>query len=211
MGLDVYLHDGSQGIEAKSERHPDHLFEKGYLRSSYNDGGIDRVMGNLISTTLSQIFDAPPDRYDFGFGKRRQAAALERLREALEKMRSVQANGSGLSVSTESPMLLGQGPDRIDSEDAIRIVREAQEEHAKRAKDPKAFQMSAYSNRAGTFFLDEPLEVVALVRGYSVLGEPAFHVVTKMDLKWYIEALEVTEEFIEHAGTLAQPRLHWSS
>lgn len=53
-------HSPEEKIEIDSKVYPDHLFKVGYLRSSYNGGGIERVLGNAqAARTFSASGRAP--------------------------------------------------------------------------------------------------------------------------------------------------------
>src|SRR6185295_11284101 len=65
LGLDKDgEHPGKVKIEIDSALYPDHMFKIGYLRSSYNDEGINRVLRNAGLHDLSEIFQ-PGERYAF--------------------------------------------------------------------------------------------------------------------------------------------------
>src|SRR5882672_9079589 len=48
-------------IEIDSTVHPKHMFKIGYLRSSYNDGGINRILQDRIGRDLGDIFNPDED------------------------------------------------------------------------------------------------------------------------------------------------------
>lgn len=246
MGLDIYLHDGDLNLHfcdtpdtprsehgwrergkwfdkperanAKSQKYPEHYCERTYLRSSYNDGGFNSVVGNLIGKDFYSIFGSsisegladPPRESDDDDGgvatetlTREQvrvelAAALVRAREVTAELRGVKRP---LRAMSETPTLLANRAPSVDKARAIEIVNE---NLARNSGD------GAYSNRDGVFFLTEPLKVLAVIRGES-FGQPALHCVYEIDLTWYIQAAEICEEFIEYALTLENPRISWSS
>jgi len=57
-------HNTVQDIQLPSEQYPEHLFRIGYFRSSYNDGGINRVLRNLGLGDLYQIMGVEQDQYE---------------------------------------------------------------------------------------------------------------------------------------------------
>jgi hypothetical protein len=59
LGLDEYGSAGDsmrEAIELPSATYPDHLFKIGYLRSSYNDGGINRLLDIAVGRDLYWVF-----------------------------------------------------------------------------------------------------------------------------------------------------------
>lgn len=225
MGLDVYLLDGAKYnidsdeneddgymdayIEDPSDKYPEHGWNKGYLRSSYNDGGYNRVVGNLISKDLYYVFapvlDANDDSYQLRPTKEQLKECLERAQETLKELKVARPLGI-LSVH-KNPFvdIMKDKPDEITKEDVINLVNKEYEKHSNS-------QFGSYSNAKGDFFLNEPLKVVALIPGREELfNRDAVFAVYETDLKYYLEASEVLIEFIEKALTLEVPIIHWSS
>jgi len=64
VGLDVFLTKKRAGgeeddscVQIKSAKYPNHLFEIGYWQSSYNEGGIDRVLESFSMPSLWHLSD----------------------------------------------------------------------------------------------------------------------------------------------------------
>ena len=109
------------------------------------------------------------------------------------------------------------GPNRFMSEsdirdicssdaDAINVTRQQINQGGK----------GSYSNRNGTFYLDEPLEVIAMVPGYQwdQVGVYAVFRVGKESLAWYRDTIAIVAEFADYV--IRHPErdklyLHWSS
>lgn len=197
--------DGREKVELDSPTYPKHMCKIGYLRSSYNEGGFERVAGNLTGKDWHYVFQ-PADRYEFAPD---WDAALVRARELLAAMRAAKP----YRVTTFSAERL-TGPTKLDSQRALAIFLEEQARHeANRARFPDR-EPYDYSNAQGTFFMAGPLAIRGVIGGQDVLGRPAVHVVYEADVAWYVEAAAITVELIEWA--LAQPDrdqlyLHWSS
>src|SRR6185312_16254691 len=66
LGLDKYGEDEKNKIKIEFDSAIDneHYFKVGYFRSSYNGGGINRILGNLGVPDLNEIFE-PNDEYCF--------------------------------------------------------------------------------------------------------------------------------------------------
>jgi len=218
MGLDVYLKADSlkdrwpedvedlsrvEPFDVPSDKHPDHMFKKTYLRSSYNPGGFNTVVRNLTGDDLWTIFDVTEVaindegefRPDWEGARRRAIRVTGTLRKEIE-------SGRGLTVETVTAIPM-RGKQDVSSEEAIQRVREEMDEKTERA-------FKSYSNWKGDFFFGNPLTLVAAIPGVDPLGAPAVHLVQKEDLDWYVQAAEIVVEMCEFALTLENPRLIWS-
>lgn len=197
-------------VSADSKVHPDHLFKVGYLRSSYNGGGIERVLSTATGKGLAFIFEATDEyilRPDWGACMKRAVEA----RDAFDL--HVKEHGSYGIMTASRNMFSPEGGPASDEESmaAFRAERSRWNDQAERMK---SFG-SSYGNATGEFFMGEPLKVVALIPGTeSILGKrPVVYAVFEKDLSWYQHALQIVVEMIEHV--VAQPDaqlhyLHWS-
>lgn len=209
MGLDVYLYRAGEGkresdedcdcggsIEKPSAVDPEHLFKVGYLRSSYNDSGMNSTFRKLGLPGLYEIFE-PGERYCFAPD---WAGCLTRCDQAIQAMEAVDPWLRSFSVSGV------HGP--VTEERAIELVREA---YANRR--PSDF--SCYSNGHGTFALGG-IQIVAAIPTRPMFGSACTLLVMKDDegKQWFRKALQITREMI--AMVLESPdrdkyRLHWSA
>lgn len=205
MGLDVYLKDGEKEVEEKSKKHPEHYSNRGYLRSSYNDMGFNRVAKILTGMDLYTVFEPIEDGEDefyISYSKEHLLAALERARELTKKI----TEAPPFYVETVSPVnMFNPKPKEVSGEEAVAQFRKKYEEYHANGKG-----MAAYSNSEGTFFMEEPLKVHAMMPGVDIFGAPCIHLVHEFDHTYYIQQAEIVEEFIEHALTLEDPRIGWS-
>ena len=204
-GLDEYGSSNNiTGIEIDSKIHPDNMFKIGYLRSSYNSGGINSVLKRIGCPDLYDIFEPGDDYYvtvDWQQAQARAQVAVDRLREY---MTSDMAMYDVMEVSGYDPV--------GSKEEALALLK-------KEISQPHAFK-GGYSNRFGDWF-PEGTTIVGAVPGKPSMfgGNPTYYLFTKSDepggnYKWYLEALEVTKEMIDYV--LAQPDpdnyfLSWSS
>lgn len=198
-------------IELQSELHPDeNLFKIGYFRSSYNSGGIDRILDtNCGGKSLSWIFGVDNDycvRPDWESSRKRAEETLEDLQNHIARYGSLKIEridfyGSPKSKAPES------------DEEAMALVQKHIEQQVS-----KPDKFGSYSSSEGWFFLDEPRPVTALIPGTSsILGKtvPCLYAVFKAEdsFVFYRNALEIIIETIDYV--LAQPNpekyvLHWS-
>ena len=203
-GLDEY---GSSNnittIELDSKIHPDNMFKIGYLRSSYNSGGINSVLKRIGCPDLYDIFE-PGDEYyvspDWVQAQARAQIAIDKLKE---HMTGPMGDYDVIEVNGYDPV--------GSKEEALELLKnELEQKHS---------WGGGYSNRKGDWFL-EGLKIVGAVPGKpSFMGQPTYYLFTKSEkpggnLQWYLEALEVTKEMIDYV--LAQPDadnyfLSWSA
>jgi len=206
MANDLDEYGGSnkiETIEIDSKIHPDNMFKVGYLRSSYNSGGINSVLKRIGCPDLYDIFE-PGDEYyvtvNWLQAQARAQIALDTLREY---MKGEMAAYDVIEVN---------GYDAVGSkEEALALL--------KNELGHKSAFGGGYSNRAGDWF-PEGLKIVGAVPGKAnFMGKPTYYLFTKSDepggnFKWYLDALEVTKEMIDYV--LAQPDpneyfLSWSA
>lgn len=191
-------------IEQPSAKHPDHMFKVGYFRSSYNEGGIERVLANNGVPGLYAIFGVGDDDY------RVTPNWTEALRRARVALAEFQAKNDGLSVQeVRSGVISRHGGGPQSAADALISAR------IELSKEDKPFGGNAYSNARGDFFPGEPQQVVAIIQGKPGFLGTGVYLITKGDgLDWYEQALEIVVETCEYV--LAQPDpqnyvLHWSA
>lgn len=213
MGLDVYLYDAGESVEeVKSDKHPDHLCNKTYLRSSYNDAGFNKVVRDLTGKDLWWVFEEvlggddhnlPDTAYD-GTPVNVKAWLTARSR-AVELLNHLKECGN-IRVCSHSPTNIFKPEAKsVDSEKALEIYREHLDSHANRESP------YSYSNGKGLFLCEgDELTVHALINGKDALGQPTVHIIYSADISWYIEAAEVVVEFIDHALSMEEPGIVWS-
>lgn len=223
-------HNTVTKIEKDSAIAPDHMFKIGYLRSSYNEGGINRVLDTLGIPTLYDIF-APNDRYEFTPDWKK---SLDLCTTAIDTYSAHLASAVGDIAITKVSANMFTNPDELpkDENAVLEIVKRELAEWAKRDKN-HPFADSGFSNKEGEFFLSKPMQVVAIIPGTQgslaaklYQGREALEMCTYIAYRirkdeedegkenWYLTALKITREMIEYV--LAQPDpehyyLHWSS
>lgn len=200
-------------IETDSTKHPEHMFKIGYFRSSYNDGGINRIMHNFGLPGLYEIFEHGDD-YEFAPDWKK---AKERVREAIEGYATQISMYGELHVLTVQSNIFAK--DDVlpkDQSEALKIFKAEEDRKAKGG----AFTKGVWTNKDGTFAL-EGMNVVAFIPGTNnILGEhPCTYVVYREEKKddeanWYLQALEIVEETIDFVLSQPHPEqyyFHWSS
>lgn len=234
MGLDIYLYEREDAerrmeddkvawkaaferTQAKSPNFPDHLCGPRYLRSSYNDGGFNHTVHNLIGSDLYSIFaHATLTEDEEGL----IAITKEHLQATRERAREVKAKIIGarwLRCTSVSANILRPDLNGIPNEgQAIAAAAEAMTKFEQAKSGEKSGEDhligGSYWNALGHFSIDEPLEVVAMIPGRDSLG-PAVHVVYKTrddDKQWYVQMCDIIVEFCDEALAMRDPCILWS-
>lgn len=208
MGLDVYLYDGpepdyvsdpegwkkafDETQNAKSTKYPDHLCGTRYLRSSYNSGGFNSRVRDLLGEDLYTVFEVG-DRYEWEPTQDELKAARERAVKLVDRIKAVERPLAAFDVFNFGD---GVGSDA----EAIKVTQE------QLAKD-NAFG-GGWSCREGTFYPDG-MKVIGFVPG-KAYGRETVYIVHEVDLEWYVQMAEIVVEFIDTALAMTSPRIHWS-
>ena len=206
-GLDEFgSSDLIETIEEDSVTDPQHLFKVGYLRSSYNSGGIQSVLHRIGLPGLDYIF-GPSDEYHINPDWQ---ACLERANEVIAKYDAwYHSEYSAFDVAEISNI------DGVRSaEDALKVFLKERKEYD---KQPKAFD--AYSSREGTFYMSG-MQVYGFIRNTGY-GSGMFAVYKRtrtgtLNDDWYYKALLITRETIDYVLAKSPQeqgnyRLAWSS
>lgn len=213
---------GEDEVRNKSTLYPEHMFKVGYLRSSYNDGGINSKLRALLEENkdLYYIF-GHPDKEDYAFVPNWEES-LVRAKEVLKEFRKVA--DAGFEVHKFSPNIFRDPNTLPKSPNEAMAIFKAQ--YAKHIESPSMFG-GDYGNRDGDFMMGHPMTVVAVIPGIresiaaKLYGkediDPVTYVITRANkekLDWYVQALEIVVETCEYV--LAQPDkdqyyFHWSA
>jgi len=208
LGLDKWGNDknGKESIELPSAKYPDHYFKIGYFRSSYNDGGINRILGNLGLPDLYKIFNRKDDdEYHF---KPDWERALNNTKSVITKLKK-KSNLRCFDISWNE----FKNPDECEITDerkAMDVFIKEKNTHA---------DSDGYSNINGHFYIKEPIKVYGLVSGvkkllFNDVKLPCTYYICEGDNEWYIQALEIVQETIEYVLSQSDKDkyiLHWSS
>lgn len=192
--------------EKPSTIDPTHMFTLGYFRSSYNEGGIERVMGNLGLPGLHEIFDANRSGDDFAPD---WDASLARVNSAIEGYSAhLNSDAGRFSVSEIRPIF-----DRGVTSEKAALEMFMQERGQERGEE-----FDAFSNAHGNFWLKGIKVHAVITKTYErppagnlilqLIGGPAVYVVYEKEREagkedWYLTALRIVRESIEFV--LAQP------
>lgn len=204
--------------DVPSERHPGHLFNRRYLRSSYNNSGFNGAVPEMVGADhgLYWIFEPvkPADEYEVELTE----ASIPALEEA--KARALQV-AEELRVcdplrTTDVSAFLGSQEhlwqDLPTEGQVLAWYREERERNGDRHPD------GGYSNAKGAVFgFKKGMEVLAATVGRDVIGRPAAILVFRLGdeaKQSYIASAEITAEFCDEAIALIRKdgscSMHWS-
>lgn len=178
-GTDVTL---KTKIEIDSSKYPDHYFKIGYMRSSYNGGGINRLFSNIGLPILEEIFEAPHNSSEWF--KPNWEKIKVKVEEIIPKLKEQ-------SVACERIDVLEYSASSC--EEALKVYKQELEDNPKCNYN--------YRGKHGTFFMHEPLKVNALIGGkekYIGKEQPCIYMVYNMDYSWYVQALEIIIEMCDY-------------
>lgn len=203
LGLDEY--GGATNIETielDSVTDPEHMFKIGYLRSSYNSGGINSVLERAGIPTLYDIFE-PGDDY---YATPDWEAALVKCEDAIQKFRDNFDDPMGRFDVMRITGPIAEGCK--DENAALALFKEEYSKYQDRiAKAQSEYEKySSFSNRDGEYFM-EGVKAFAFIPN-SGWGK-GFHVVYEKERPqsvnedWYFKALLITKETI--AYVLSRP------
>lgn len=199
--------------DVASERYPEHLFNRRYLRSSYNGGGFNHAVPQLLATSgekeyphergsLYWIFEPMGREWDGDegtlthddIGKLRSCKA--RAVEVAEELKK----SDRLRVTTISPNIFS-GPPQNSDDDALRMYR---------AELPlnESFGEGWYSKGPDLNVFGKGMNVLAAIVGKGTFGEPAVHLVYKPTeddgFDSYVQSAEIVAEFCDEAIALIE-------
>ena len=191
--------DEIEAIEIPSAKYPDNMFKIGYLRSSYNEGGINSVLARIGVPDLYDIFE-PNDEYNFTPDWEKAAVVCQASIDGLTAFMNSDMAKYDVTRITD----LGSHGGVKDAGEALKVFQEQLSKHK-----PGGF--NSYGCREGEFFLDG-ITVVGVIpnRGF---GGGSF-LITRNDneesnLQWYLEALEVTQEMIDYVLAKPNPNTYY--
>jgi hypothetical protein len=192
------------------------LFNRRYLRSSYNDGGFNRAVPEIIGEPdhdLYWVFEdlVSNDEYTIKLTPESIPGLRNAKNRALALAEGLRTAELPLRVHTFPAYNSFAGQDRTDSDQALAWYRE-------QLKRETSFG-GGWSNKQGTFFgpPGDGIEVLALVCGTDVLGTPCLHAIAQPQeaVEHYAESAEITSEFCDEAIMLVErdgeAYIHWSS
>lgn len=192
-------------IEENSPTYPEHMFKIGYLRSSYNSGGINSVLKRAGCMDLYDIFQPKDGEYYVDINWQE---AKDRCDQAIAEYHNF-LSGPMAGYDVMRITDYGHGGVKDDTE-ALKLLEQQLEDHK-----PEGFR--SYGNRDGDWYLDG-VNVVGIVpnRGF---GGGVFLITKDKEVSepkdnWYFQSLVVTSEMINFVLSQKDPEnyfLGWSA
>lgn len=234
MGIEGHEADCSDCVKAAvpeyagssnvpSEKYPEHLFNRRYLRSSYNGSGFNRAVPDFLGDSergsLDWIFRPvlAADEYETELtekaipgleqAKTRALGIAEELRKC-DPLRVIDATAMLGPVDH----LWSQLP---TDDEVLAWYRSEKARHQAAPADP--FDSDWYSTAKGSIFgFEKGAEMLAMTLGRDILGRPCAMAVYRSEaVDSYIESAEITAEFCDEAIMLIRRDgsafMHWSS
>jgi hypothetical protein len=195
-------------VRMPSTLDPEHTFDIGYFRSSYNESGINAYLGRVLGGGgLYAVFpEAEHDEYEF---QPDWAAAKRRALEMAEALHDrAQSRPYDVTVVRTNSFL---APTALPASASAALELFC-------SQNQPAFD--AYSSAQGEFFMKKPLPVRAFIPGMrQSMGNPTPVLYAVFDVspdhsKWYETALRIVAETCDYV--LSQPErdkfwLRWSA
>lgn len=196
----------SHSPETKSKTNPEHLFNRRYLRSSYNAGGFNSVAGNFGGHDLYWIFEPLETDPEEGGGWL-SAGSIENLKACRDRALQVAQeirDWDRLMVTEFSGPILGDADhlwSKLPTEE--KVLEWGREELSK--KQPDGFGDGGYSTAKGSVF-PSGFTLHAITLGMDKYGFRGIPIVaygvykaTEETFTFYEEAARITAEFCEEA------------
>jgi hypothetical protein len=201
-----------------SERHPEHLFNRRYLRSSYNNGGFNHAVPEMLGTAKNDYPDErgslywifkPMGREWDGDDGNLTAADIDKLRECKARAQEIAADLTKcdrLRVTTINPNLFASAPQHTDDE-ALAMYRAELPLHGD----------GWYSKGPDLNVFGDGLVVLAAIPGKASFGPPGVHLIYRASddaFESYVQSAEIVAEFCDEAIALIErdggARISWS-
>lgn len=193
MGLDSFGQDveNKKLIEQDSVNYPDHLFKVGYFRSSYNDGGINRILDDLGIPGLYDIFLPNEELYWIQPDWERALGVVEESIKQLKKIGNYRISEIHKSASSQ-----------IKEKPKFDQILEEFFKEKNLAQDP----LGNYRTAKGIFYFEDPLVIRAILPHNN-----GVFIVSEEDNTWYLQALEIVKETIEFVLKQEDKQNYWLS
>lgn len=192
-----------------SAAYPEHMFNRRYLRSSYNGGGFNRAVPEMTGTDhdLYWIFEPVRSGEESPDLTAEHIEALRRCRaRAVQVVEELKACDRLRTLTVEPNALMR--PPQLDDDGALALFRKQVADVGERW-EKSAEQKSAFSSREGEFF-PGGFEIVGALPGmYDRFGSQWFgvHLIFRTGdegFDYYVQAAEITVEFIDETIALIE-------
>lgn len=169
-------------VELPSVKHPSHVFQIGYFRSSYYPGGFNPVVNRIVNEDLFSIFEIGEEPK---FTQHNWERVKQRVYEVKQKLFQ-HKNDCGAFHTCE---VVRNPPSVNSAAEAIAL-----------------FRQECNSPSSSHFRFKETLRTVAVLRGLEQTKDgtqPVAYLICELDFSWYFDALDIIEETCDFV--LSQP------
>lgn len=184
-------HPQAGHVDVKSEAYPEHMFNRRYLRSSYNGGGFNNAVPEMVGADHGLYWIFEPVRKgeeDADLTAESLPALAECRGRALQVVEELRACDRLRTMTIEPNMFRGPQPD--DADGALKLFRE----HV--GKDPAQWAAYAESKTCYASVRDSysgPRFCVHLIYRTADIG-----------FDYYLQAAEITVDFCDEAVALVE-------
>lgn len=207
--IDGFHHVSNKEIYFKSKTDPEHLFKIGYLRSSYNNAGINSVARVFGLPDLYDIFDVDSEEYrvepDWDM-------VYTNLNDAIEKWQAHADGPAGKYYIDQFRPTFAEDRGVKSDQDAMERFNQ-QYLKDKEKIDADDWKSSGWMSREGNFY-PKPLKVAGVIAGIwdskqpiSFWNTPSTYLIIEREdsetMQWYVTALLIVKEMVEYV--LEQP------
>ncbi len=193
--------------DAPSEKYPEHLCNRRYLRSSYNSGGFNSAVPQMLGhqqCTFYWIFEPLGRNWQEGDDGDLTVTDIDKLLEGRARALGVEVAIRACDrtrVTTVSPNMFGLPP-RHSDEDALNLYRREIKEN-KQAPWGK----NGYVGMGGNFrsFGEDGLTVFAAIPGVDQFDGPGVHLIFRVSddiIDHYAASAYIAAEFCDEAVVL---------
>lgn len=212
-------HSYVSSIDAPSELYPSHLFNRRYLRSSYNGSGFNNAVPDLIGTSIDAehpnargslywIFEPMGREWDGDKGTLTvdDIPKLRSCRQRAVEVKDALSRSDRLRVFTVSPNMFMPQPKTSDDE-ALLMYRK----HVAERGEPDGWYASGQLDVFGG-----GVPVLAAIPGLATFNVPGVHLIYRMGEGFdsYVESAHIVAEFCDEAIGLIERdgscRISWS-
>lgn len=208
--------------QVPSQVKADHLFNRRYLRSSYNESGFNRAVPDMVGQEHSLYWIFEPVRLDDQYEIELTTGSLPALAEAKERALQVaqEIRESDPIRATDAGGMIGPAEHMWHSlpspEQVLDWFREEQADHkqklanyAKEGKEPPEWIVDGgYTNAKGHILgFTKGLEILAATAGVNVLGQPTAILIYRLPEETrqdYVDSALITAEFCQEAMDLIE-------
>ena len=202
-GIDGYSHKSRIQIHLDSKTEPEHLFKIGYMRSSYNSNGINRIADVFDLPDLYSIFEVDNDEY---YQEHDWDTIYVNIKQAIEKWQA-HVDGPWGKYGVHQFRPSWRPDDGVGSEHEALERFNIEYLSKKEEIDKDDWKKSGWCSSHGEFY-PQPLKVVAMISRVWDSTKPSnYHnwpntfVVYERDdtsvMDWYVTALKIVQEMIE--------------